>query len=79
MSLAETLRNLNLPADAVAKLSYKEGVDVFVHNETDTEDGLRETDTAEHLAVTLSDSRVANCLQVFALRSNEGHEDFPRE
>jgi hypothetical protein len=54
MSLAETLKNLNLPTDAVAKLSYYAGTDVFVHNETDTEDGLRETDTANRFAALIT-------------------------
>ena len=84
MSLAETLRNLNLGADAVAKLSYKEGADVFVHNETDTEDGLRETNTAEYLAglITTKGLTVTNgytneeVLQ--AMRDNDLLDDYDR-
>jgi len=84
MSLAETLRNLNLSADAVAKLSYEEGVDVFVHNETDTEDGLRETSTAEYLAALITTKGLTvtsgytneNVLQ--AMRDNDLLDDYDR-
>ena len=84
MSLAETLRNLNLSADAVAKLSYEEGVDVFVHNETDTEDGLRETNTAEHLAGLVATkgltvtSGYANEEVLQSMRDNDLLDDYDR-
>tara|TARA_Y100000310_G_C20319167_1_gene639905 strand:+ start:175 stop:669 length:495 start_codon:yes stop_codon:yes gene_type:complete len=84
MSLAETLRNLNLPADAVAKLSYKEGVDVFVHNETDTEDGLRETDTANRFASLITTrgltvtSGYTNEEVLQAMRDNDLLDDYER-
>ena len=43
MSVVEKLKNLNLPSDAVATLTYSEGTDVFVHNETEVETALEET------------------------------------
>ena len=84
MSLAETLRNLNLPTDAVAELSYEAGTDVFVHNETDTEDGLRETDTAEYLAGLVTTkgltvtSGYANEEVLQAMRDNDLLDDYDR-
>jgi len=44
MSLIQKIKDLNLPQDAVVSLSYSEGVDVFVHNETEVETALSETD-----------------------------------
>ena len=84
MSLAETLRNLNLPTDAVAKLSYTDGADVFVHNETDTEDGLRETDTANRFASLITTrgltvtSGYTNEEVLQAMRGNNLLDDYER-
>lgn len=44
MSLIQKIKDLNLPEDATVSLSYSEGVDVFVHNETEVETALSETD-----------------------------------
>jgi len=44
MSLIKKLQSLNLPQDAVLSLSYSDGTDVFVHNETDVDDALAYTD-----------------------------------
>lgn len=44
MSLIQKIKDLNLPEDATVSLSYSEGVDVFVHNETEVETAISETD-----------------------------------
>ena len=43
MSIFETLTSMNLPGDTVINLSLSEGVDVFVHNETDVDTAMNET------------------------------------
>ena len=43
MSIYETLTSMNLPGDTVVNLSYSEGTDVFVHNETEVETALEQT------------------------------------
>ena len=40
----DKLKDLNLPEDTVVTLTYSEGVDVFVHNETEVETAMAETD-----------------------------------
>ena len=49
MSVAEKLKSLNLPEDAVATLTYSAGTDVFVHNETEVETALEDTDVVTTL------------------------------
>ena len=44
MSIIENLKNLDLESGATATLTYSEGADVFVHNETEVETALAETD-----------------------------------
>ena len=44
MSIVNKLKKLNLEADAIVGLSYSDGVDVFVHNETEVDTALSETD-----------------------------------
>ena len=44
MSIFDTLTSMNLPSDTVVNLSYSEGTDVFVHNETEVETALNDTD-----------------------------------
>ena len=44
MSIINKLTALKLPSDAVVSLSYSEGTDVFVHNETEIETALESTD-----------------------------------
>ena len=84
MSLAETLRDLNLLPDAMATLTYEDGTSVFLHNETDTEDGLRETDTADQFAelittpgiTVLSNYGGDDVLQ--SMRDNDLLDDYDR-
>lgn len=44
MSIVNKLKNLNLDSNAMIGLSYSDGTDVFVHNETEVETALAETD-----------------------------------
>ena len=44
MSITDTLKNLNLEPDSLVTLIYSEGTDVFVHNETEVETAMVETD-----------------------------------
>ena len=50
MSIIENLKNLHLDSDAAATLRYSDGVDVFVHNETEVETALAETDVVSSFA-----------------------------
>jgi len=50
MSIIEKLKNLNLPDDTTVSLTYSEGTDVFVHNETEVETALSETDVVSTFA-----------------------------
>ncbi len=43
-STINKLKDLNLPEDTVVTLKYSEGTDVFVHNETEVDTALSETD-----------------------------------
>ena len=50
MSILEKLRNINLPADAIVRMSYSAGTDVFIHNETEIETALEDTDVVNKFA-----------------------------
>tara|TARA_B100000700_G_scaffold326896_1_gene439830 strand:+ start:956 stop:1429 length:474 start_codon:yes stop_codon:yes gene_type:complete len=50
MSILEKLREMNLPADTPVRLSYSQGADVFVHNETEVETALEYTDVISTFA-----------------------------
>ena len=50
MSILEKLRNMNLPSDTVVSLSYSQGADVFVHNETEVDTALEYTDVVSTVA-----------------------------
>ena len=44
MSIYKKLQGLDLNSDATISLRYSEGTDVFVHNETEVETAMSETD-----------------------------------
>jgi hypothetical protein len=44
MSIYKKLQSLNLTKDSMISLRYSEGTDVFVHNETEVETAMAETD-----------------------------------
>lgn len=50
MSIIKKLMNLNLPPQSSVSLSYREGTDVFVHNETEIDTALSETDVVNMVA-----------------------------
>ena len=50
MSIFETLTSMTLSPDTKVNLSYSDGVDVFVHNETEVDTALSETDVVETFA-----------------------------
>ena len=62
MSVFERLIELNLPADTTVTMSYSEGTDVFVHNETAVDDAISYTDVIQ----TFSDLVATPGLQVEA-------------
>jgi len=53
-TLANKLSNLNLQPDAMAVLTYSEGTDVFVHNESEVETALSETSVVEKFSELLA-------------------------
>ena len=50
MSTIDKIKALNLSKDSEVTLSYEDGTDVFVHNETEVETALEDTDVVETLA-----------------------------
>ena len=50
MSITQKIKNLNLEEGALVTLSYSGGTDVFVHNETDVETALSDTDVVSSFA-----------------------------
>ena len=54
MSIISRLQELNLDSAAMATLTYSEGADVFVHNESEVETALAETDVVSQLCSLLA-------------------------
>tara|TARA_R110001583_G_scaffold12612_7_gene55849 strand:- start:16830 stop:17303 length:474 start_codon:yes stop_codon:yes gene_type:complete len=54
MTIIEKIRDLDLPEDTKVRLSYSEGTDVFVHNETEIETALSQTDVVSTFAELVS-------------------------
>ena len=50
MSIYTKLQSLNLPEDAKVSLRFSEGTDVFVHNETEVETALSDTDVVNRFS-----------------------------
>tara|TARA_R110000744_G_scaffold379024_1_gene496158 strand:- start:1766 stop:2239 length:474 start_codon:yes stop_codon:yes gene_type:complete len=84
MSITKRLKSLNLKPDTLVTLTYSEGVDVFVHNESEVETAMAETNvigTFSELVATpqlqVATQFGANVLE--SLRS-EGHlENYGRD
>ena len=76
MSILEKLQNMNLPNDAIVALSYSAGTDVFVHNETEIETALEDTDVvstfADLVATPKLKVKTAYCEDVLAHMRDEG-------
>ena len=54
LSVYDTLKQLNLSEDTMAILTCSEGTDVFIHNETEIETALAETDVVNNLSELLA-------------------------
>jgi hypothetical protein len=54
MSIIQKIKELNLPEDASVSLNYSEGADVFVHNETEVDTALSETDVVSMFAALVA-------------------------
>jgi hypothetical protein len=82
-STIEKLRDLNLPDDTVVTLTYSEGTDVFVHNETDVDTALAETDVvstfSELVATPGLEAKTQYGSSVLESLRDEGHlDDYER-
>ena len=58
MSVVKRLQSLKLPEDAMVTLTYEEGTDVFVHNETEVEDAMNETDVINEFASLIAQTKL---------------------
>jgi len=85
MSIYEKLKNLNLNPETTVTLSYSEGVDVFVHNETEVETALAETDVVNTFAELITtpgldvNTQWGNESVMQTLRSEGLLEDYERD
>lgn len=83
MSIAKKLQSLNLDDDAMITLVFEEGTDVFVHNETEVEDAMSNTNVINEFASLISQSKLdarnpwsGNILE--HLRNEDYLEDYTR-
>ena len=83
MSIVKKLQSLSLSDDAVVTLTYEEGTDVFVHNETEVEDAMNETSVISEFAALIAQSKLdarnrwsGNILE--HLRAEDYLEDYER-
>jgi hypothetical protein len=84
-NLREKLTNLNVQESEMVTLSYSEGTEVFVHNETEIETALAETDVLQQFSDLLATPGLKahtvwgneNILDV--LRENELLESYQRD
>jgi len=74
---------MNLPEDTLVTLTYKEGTDVFVHNETEVEDAMSGTSVINEFASLIAQSKLdarnrwsGNILE--HLRAENYLEDYER-
>ena len=84
MSIIQKIKDLNLSEDTTVSLSYSDGVDVFVHNETEVETALSETDVVTTFADLIATPGIraetqygGNVLE--SLREEGLLEDYPRD
>jgi hypothetical protein len=83
MSVVKRLQSLNLPEDAMVTLTFREGTDVFVHNESEVEDAMNETSVINEFAALIAHSKLdarnrwsGNVLE--HLRAQDFLEDYER-
>ena len=58
MSVVKRLQSLNLSEDTMVTLTFKEGTDVFVHNESEVEDAMNETSVINEFAALIAQSKL---------------------
>jgi len=58
MSVVNKLKSMNLPEDTVVTLTYEEGTDVFVHNETEVDDAMSNTSVISEFAALIAQSKL---------------------
>tara|TARA_R100000030_G_C3212760_1_gene113807 strand:- start:92 stop:568 length:477 start_codon:yes stop_codon:yes gene_type:complete len=58
MSVVKRLQSLKLADDAMITLTYEEGTDVFVHNESEVEDAMNETNVINEFATLIAQSKL---------------------
>ena len=83
MSIIQKIKDLNLPEDTTVSLSYSEGTDVFVHNETEVETALSDTDVvsvfSELVATRALQAESAYGTHIISSLREEGYlEDYER-
>ena len=83
MSVLKRLQTLNLPEDAMITLIREEGTDVFVHNETEVDTALSDTDVVNSFVslITTPGLRVSSRWSgeiMESLRSDGHLDDYER-
>lgn len=58
MSAVRKLQSLNLPEETIVTLTFEEGTDVFVHNETEVEEAINQTNVINEFAALIAHSRL---------------------
>ena len=58
MSVVKRLKSLNLPKDAMVTLTFEEGTDVFVHNETEIDDAMSQTSVINEFASLIANTKL---------------------
>ena len=58
MSVVKRLKSLNLPKDAMVTLTFEEGTDVFVHNETEIDDAMNQTSVINEFASLIANTKL---------------------
>ena len=83
MSVVKRLQSLNLAEDAMVTLTFSEGSDVFVHNESEVDDAMNETSVINEFAALIAHSKLdarnrwsGNVLE--HLRAQDFLEDYER-
>ena len=83
MTVVERLQSLKLSEGAMVTLTYEEGADVFVHNETEVEDAINETSVINEFASLIAHSKLdarnrwsGNVIE--HLRNEDYLEDYQR-
>lgn len=84
MSIASKLKNIELEEGSTVTLTYKEGTDVFVHNESEIETALYETDVVTTYSSLITTPGINAKTQygsgvIDSLRDGDYLEDYERD